>query len=277
MIVILTYGKVSSISLRSVLQRQFPGDVFYTHGRQPELMKVVEEFCAAVPERGAPMKAEAFIDNPEIDRRLALAHATGEPVAVLVGIRDPIARSVSASLQVLETFFPECQTDTDEGTAERLAEALTAVWSQGGRGLDPVGTMVDVAIRAPFDWLQTEIEQPFGFDLLAEAFDTGLGYRVYVRGQVSLLLYRQENAPGAIEAGLAQLFPPHLFRLPLENITNDKGQEGLYTALKRRFRLPAETLDVIYGNPYVSHFMSPDEISAAKARWTATAPQPSPL
>ena len=132
MIVILTYGKVSSISLRTMLQREFPGDVFYSHGRQPPTVGVVEAFCDFSPDRGTPMRADAFVDNAEIDRRLDTARATGEHVTVVVGIRDPVIRSASASLQVLETFFPECQADTEEHTAECLAAALHTVWMGDG-------------------------------------------------------------------------------------------------------------------------------------------------
>jgi hypothetical protein len=270
MIVILTYGKVGSLSLRAALTNRFGGEVFYTHGLQAGTTGVIERLVQSAPAINTSGMAAAFSDNSEIRRRMN----AGEPITLVVGVREPVARSLSALMQIAPTVYAD-QIDEDiPASAGRLAAILAELWTGKGEANSPVEQMARLAVRAPLTWLRDEIEAPFGFDLTAEPFDFERNYRILVRDNIRLMLYRMEGRTTAVEAGLRDLFPGEDFSLPRRNITADKETHGIYDVLKQTFRLPGREMERIYASRYVAHFLTTPEMNNAMTRWSLPKAQP---
>lgn len=273
MIIILTYGKVASQSLQAMAEREFPGEVYYSHGLQTQIVSIVDDFARHARTDSSGLCA-AFQDNSAILEGLKRALQTGDDVTIISGVRDPVMRSLSAAVQNLHMMFDDCVEDDPSVTAENLAARIESLWLFNVSDDDPIARMCQATICAPLFWLSEEIEKPFGLDILSHPFDVNRGFALIRKKNISLLLYRQESAPQAIEVGLQELFPGRRFTLPRKNQAKDKSTVGIYETLNAIFRLPRDKLISIYANPYVRHFFSEEEISSLVTRWQSlTAPK----
>jgi hypothetical protein len=275
MILILTYAKVCTTSITQLLTERFPGEVFRSHGLGRWLHDPLARVFASndLSMRGVRL----FHDEaPAIADRLATAMAQGEQVTIISGMRDPIARSLSVAMQNFEDCFIDCLGPSVQATAEAVAARIVDLWLHDGHDEDPVQAWLKLMIRAPFRWFREEIERPFGIDLKAQPFDMDLGYSILYQKNVRLLLFRQENAPTAIEKGLAELFPGMEVTLPHVNEGGIKSTGEIYRALQDCFRLPRAALEKIYTHPDIKPYYGETEIAEAVRRWAAPRPWVSP-
>lgn len=268
MILVLTYGKVCSTSLYTMLRACFPGEVYYAHVLQDRLTRVVADFLDHARTDTSGLR-NLMSGNGPIHARLDEARRNGEPIHVICAVRDPIERSLSGAIQALPMLFEECISADPRATAAHLANRLADLWMHDRGDEGPLRRMVEASIRGPLSWLAEEIEAPFGLDLRGVPFDTERGYAVFENGPVRLLLFRHENVPGAVEEGLSRLFPGRTFVLPRLNAGAEKPWGEVYRHLREAFRLPAATLQDIYADPYVRHYYTDAERSAAIRRWSA--------
>lgn len=271
MLLILTYAKVCTTSLYSLLAERFAGDVFRSHGLEPWILDPLESFVTASQSDTAGLRAS--FDNAPIRERLTSARSTGEVVTIMSGVRDPIERSLSVAMQNIDVAFADCVSSSAEATAQAIAERLTGLWLLEGDLEDASQIFLQRMIRAPLMWFEEEINKPFGFDLRSHPFDRAQGYSIQSKDNVRLLLFRHEDAPKAIESGLSALFPGMVFTLGRENSGSDKPTADIYRRLKECFRLPRAALEAIYAHPDVSHYYSREEIAAAIDRWAEVAPR----
>lgn len=265
LIVIHSYGKVASSALLVAVASRFPGAVRFSHGMQPRIQSLIDGYLRLVG-TDANRLGPVMADGLAIRGMIPQAIATGRPVAMITGMREPVARSLSVALQMVSSLFAgDIVADPDEA-ATRLGRHLRELWLDPA-GDDPSRRVAEYAVQAPLFWFAEEIEQPFGFDLLAQPFDRDQGYQLLEHGGIRLLLYRQEDAPAGIEAGLARLLPGSQITLARVNDASHKGEAAIYARLKESFRLPREALARIYDNPYVRHFYDQQDIDGFVARW----------
>lgn len=263
MILVHSYGKVASTSLQAALSAAFPDQVNYSHGLRPKTLAVAEAYQSATGHIGN----WGFLQEvPAVLARFQAAHKAGQTVDVITGVRDPVTRSLAAAMQMVDYLFSECISPDAEATACRLVPRLRDLWVNDTDNDDPVRRMAEWIIRAPLFWLNREIEEAFGFDLLRHAFDPHVGYRLLEHEGIRLLLYRIEDAPYGIERGLAHLYPDRNIKLPVLNEGRRKETGEVYERLKAVFRLPYDRLAEIYENPYVAHFYR-REAQSSIARW----------
>ncbi|BBU64154.1 hypothetical protein MSC49_40890 (plasmid) [Methylosinus sp. C49] len=270
MILVLTYAKVCTTSLYHLLTKRFPGDVFRSHGLTAWTHEPLEAFVEAASGNTAGLRT--VLDNAASLERLDRARTTGETVTLISGVRDPIARSLSVAMQNLEVAFADCLGPSAEATAEAVAARVCDLWLRDTPDGDPGRTFLERMIRAPLYWFEEEIRKPFGFDLPVQAFDRAQGYSILTRDNFRLLLFRHDNAPAAIEKGLAELFPGMDVTLPHDNIGVEKPTSDIYRAVQDCFRLPRSALETIYAHPDVSAYFGEDEIVVAIDRWAEVAP-----
>lgn len=271
MLLILTYAKVCTTSLHSLLAERFTGDVFRSHGLEQWILDPLERFLTVSTANTAGLRAS--FDNAPIRERLAHARATGEMITIISGVRDPIERSLSVAMQNLDVAFADCLSSSAEASAQAVAERVSDLWLHDAGADDASRAFLQHMIRAPLMWFEEELDRPFGFDLREHPFDRTQGYSIQSKDNVRLLLFRHENAPTAIENGLAALFPGMVFSLSRENTGLDKPTADIYRALKACFRLPRSALEAIYAHPDVSQYYSEEEIAVAIDRWAEAAPR----
>ncbi|MGI8840519.1 MAG: hypothetical protein ACR2F8_07050 [Caulobacteraceae bacterium] len=217
---------------------------------------------------------------------IAAARARGQPVKVITGMRDPVARSLSVA-GFLADFCGRAGgalSARDGADAAAVVAFVGDLWEAVLADAEPAGSFERLAWRmvgAYRTWFDEELAAVFGLDLLAARLPPGApwpaggGARRLSAAGVELLAYRAEDmgdgAPGRpalLAAGAAFLETPGV-ALPALNTAATRRSWPLYAETRARFRLPAAQLAAIYAAPAVRAFYAPEEIAGFKARWSA--------
>jgi len=94
-----------------------------------------------------------------------------------------------------------------------------------------------------------------------------MGYRIYRRNNVDLLLIRLENLNQCAAAAFKEFLDIDGFTLIDANVASEKVYAPLYKEMKGRIRLPESYLDAMYQSKYTRHFYSEEEIRRFRERW----------
>ena len=108
-----------------------------------------------------------------------------------------------------------------------------------------------------------------GIDPLQVPFDRERGYAIAHRDNVVLLLYRVEDLPGGLAAGLSALLARPIDAVATENRAVGKPYASLYREFRERFRIPRDLAEWIYAtNVIAQHFYSDEEIEGFVRKWS---------
>ncbi len=209
---------------------------------------------------------------------VARARAEGRPIAVISGMRDPVARSISL-VSFLADFCGHADgglSGRDQASAEAVCAFLHGVWEAVLTGREPAGSFERLAWRmvgAYRTWFDEELRAVFAIDIFSAPFPSGGGAQRLSAPGMEALIYRAEDMTPGAPAGRALqkaagtfLGTPNLV-WPQLNTAATRRSYPLYLQTRERFRLPAASLESIYDAPAVRHFYSAEEIAAFKARW----------
>ncbi|MEQ8841674.1 MAG: putative capsular polysaccharide synthesis family protein [Acidimicrobiales bacterium] len=187
-------------------------------------------------------------------RRFASTSPTDPKWEIVTGVRDPVARSISAFFHAGErsdnvdpTLAPD-EVDLDELRARWVA----TYW----RG-------------ASFDWFSQELESTTGIDVFATPFPHAAGHETYANERFRVLLVRNEDIDRVGAEALARfLATPHRTP-PASNRSDDKQYGGIYRRFLDTLTVPDEILDHAYESRLAAHFYTPQERSAFRQKWTS--------
>jgi hypothetical protein len=172
---------------------------------------------------------------------------------VVCGVRDPVARSVSAIFQMGDEF----------GFFED---------AEGDRGLDAIAarvTSLHAENRAGLDWFSTGLQAVTGVDVYGVPFDHDAGWQIYESGRFRVLLIRFEDLARVAPTALARFLRLRdLPSLPTKNVGSDKPYADLYRRFLAADALPGSVLDEAYSCQLATHFYTPAERAAFRDRWT---------
>jgi len=171
---------------------------------------------------------------------------------VICGVREPIARGVSAYF-----YRPR---------------PATTVRTHGDRDVDASARAVGqyVAGLAGHDWFEEELRSMTGIDVYAKPFEPGRGFATYEAGRFRVLVVRSEDlrrvGPAALAAHLGLADPvPILDR----NLGEDHLAGDAYTLFKRTVRFPRPLVESAYDTRLARHFYDAAEIEGFIRRWSA--------
>jgi hypothetical protein len=176
---------------------------------------------------------------------------------VVTLVRDPVARNLSAFFEVLEYQMDyDLQDNLRAKGAEAVAEDLCELF------LDRYPDH-----EFPLTFFES-FARVVGVDVFATAFPRDIGYEVYTKGAVTVLLLRLEDLDRCSRQAFRQAFGLEHFELVGKNVGSDKAYSEIYRRVQRRIRLPDSYLSKMYGSKYATHFYSAKEIEQFRAKWT---------
>lgn len=249
-VLIYSLGKVGTTSLATVLDQQFHVPVVHCH-------EIAQVPSPADWERRHPdshgVVPPAAWRGDYIARRMRR-----DPSArwdIICGVRDPVARHVSALFQHRGTFGVREHDDEDQEIAA-IEHAIAMQFREGEAGLD---------------WFDAELHEVTGVDVFAEPFPHDAGYQIYENGRFRVLLIRFEDLARVGPSAVAAFLGVQIAEVPHENVGAQKSYQALYRRFLERGVITDESLDLAYGSRLATHFYTAHEIEAFRARWRASA------
>lgn len=159
------------------------------------------------------------------------ARLSGETVKIVTGVREPLARNISAYFQTMPDDFVSSE-PIEDVHGEFLAFGAHYV---------------------PNVWFDLELKRHFGLDVYAHKFDKDRGYSVIREAGIEVFVYRMENLDDAIEA-LGDFLGRPGVKLAASNRASDKPIATTYEAFRKSFVPPEGLRADLYGSRYFRHF-----------------------
>jgi len=212
---------------------------------------------------------------------VAAATAEGRRIRLICGIRDPVARSLSAFSYFADICGHRKRTLSGRdpnACVETAVQALNSVWESIYADEEPVESFEWLLYRMVGlfrTWFTEELLEPLGVDIQSSRFPKGEGALRVRSGNVDALVYRVEDmSPGApaygrLLAAAADFLDTPLPAWPSVNRAESRLRSRAFNRqVRESFRLPNHLLDAIYTEPIVTHFYGPGEIETFQSHWS---------
>jgi hypothetical protein len=287
MIIVHQMAKVASLSWVEALQSAAPAFAAPMHShfivkrnldRLAEVLAMSGE-CQTISNRLIPR--DILRKGRAAAGAIAGTRAEGGAVRLICGIRDPVARSLSLYSFLTDFCGHNRRTLTgrDAGASVQAAlETLRCAWESVYSGDEPDHSFEWLLCRMVGlfrTWFTEELLEPLGVDVRSSHIPERGGALRVRRGNVDVLVYRVEDmspdAPAydSLRAAAADFVEMPLPEWPMINRAESRQRSQQFNEnVLREFRLPAPLLDIIYGEPIVSHFYRAEEIAAFRAHWS---------
>lgn len=238
-----TMGKVGSGSIqRSLKKAGFKAG--HIHYIDEENVNNIN----AIYQKSGISQNQAFLDfTSEVRTNFPLWLASG--VKIIIGVRDPVSRALSAMFQNYELLRHKKPTDDLCGYFEELNQRST--------------------YNTPLRWFDIEPKKVIGFDVYGSEFNKSLGYQVYQCGLSSILVYRLGLSDIILEALLSN-FCGRKVELVKFNFAENKDYANIYSNLKQALSIENDLLQEIYNSQYAKHFWSEVENQSFIGQWSSS-------
>lgn len=198
-----------------------------------------------------------------------------EPVKIVTGIREPVARDISLFFELLDDGFWWVEDEQEKKSLKkRCLEFCYAMigkhsvsshksynynWAHYWNEHAQYGAM--------FDWFDLELKETFGMDVFQYKFDKEKGYSVIKKDNVELFLFRMDVLDSLNEP-LGEFLKIDNFCLPQYNVGGNKGYKYIYQQMIKEIQLPEEYLDFYYhNNERMDFFYTEDQKEQMLKQW----------
>lgn len=273
-------AKVASRSWSGLLNRHCPDAlVSHFHAISNKRIRKIEGWMEAsadtqtikhltLPRLGRP--------KPDIAPYIADGKWVGPSAVLISGVRDPVARAISATgfLGNRLGYTRAAVTPRDGGTVDNVLELFhraVAVAREGDPGDDTLVSLLG-GIIGDFDlWFEEEVNSAFGLDIKTASFDREACALTLERGH-KLFVYRMEDLKDpACRARVVQtagrLTGKSFGPFPSFDVSGERRYQALYRPVVEKLKLDQDTLDWFYNNETMTKFYSAAEIEGFRKRW----------
>jgi hypothetical protein len=257
--VLLLYqmGKVGSSTVFASLQAAGHTNAIKVHYLSDQGLSRADELYASAPVRlPVPYRTQS-----EQIRRLLRSRNDVMWKAISL-VREPIARDVSAFIQMIDMLHPQFIRD---GTPD-IRAITRAVRLQ----------FLGFSERRSYtcQWFEEELHSVFGLDVFSGKFDPAQGWVRLRQENLDLLILRTESLDETIGPATAEFLgaPVPLVRHSSRRSSKLQAayQKPWYDLIVSGVRLPQVLCERIYASRYSRHFYSSAERAQFIDRWAAT-------
>lgn len=287
MILVFQMAKVASRSWVKALRDQCSDkQVFHFHSVSSKSLTLFDEIMRAKGDRQTIKYLKTiparFIGTPsgEIAPLFDCGTWRGEKTNLIAGVRDPVARAVSAVgfgtnyLGYTRQNVTVRDTTDVANLTDLFFKVLRVAQDLEDADEDSLVRYLAYLLSDYRYWFQDELRGAFGIDVSGTEFDFDKSALVDV-GQHRALIYRVEDL-GHPERGKSLITTTNrLFGCNLDHIPpdNKKGEQRFYAFYKRfvdSVRLSGVDLDWFYDHPVVEKFYTEDEVAMFRKRWAVS-------
>jgi hypothetical protein len=189
----------------------------------------------------------------------------GKKWKIITLVRDPIARNISVFFQWPNMIITEL--NGKYNISSKIYNYNVEIKKE----------QIDILIRIfldkvkhelPLTYFYSQFLEMLGIDIYSETFPKSLGYKIYYRGQIEILLVRLENLNTVAREAFKEFLGIENLVIKASNIgTHKKDFGSLYRVFKERIKLPVPYIEMMYNSQYAQHFYTQAEIHNFKRRW----------
>ncbi|MBR1636195.1 MAG: hypothetical protein IJ682_14215 [Lachnospiraceae bacterium] len=185
-------------------------------------------------------------------------------VKILSGVREPLARDLSAFFQTQAGFF---EYDASKGDFKNRIEHMMGILWETARNFGNGGVC---AYGYSFGWYDVEFKNKLGIDIFEQPFDKEKGYTIYRKGSVEIFLYRLEDL-NSLEGEIQKFLGRDDFKILHTNNAEEKNISFIYKELKEKYSFPKGWVKLYYDdNERVDYFYTKEEQAAFLKKWNIT-------
>ena len=214
-------GKVGSSSIYAALEQSESFDAYQTHN-----------FLSRAEPKDMVQHHAHHVVNTLIPE--------GRSIRFISGVRDPMARNISA-------FF------------QNLPAEVTTI----DQALERFEIDVQQEVLVTRNWFDQHVRSVLGINVFEREADFSRGGHVAAG---NFLILRLEDPQEAREQAVARFLDLDSFSMPRVNVGSEKPYSALYAEFKKRFRPTKALVEATFDSQYVNHFY-PESRDAMKARW----------
>ena len=183
--------------------------------------------------------------RPDIKERLH------EPLNVIVPIREPMARNISAFFQKIDFY----EFALDKTSVDKLYKTFLNKYR----------------ITYPDEWFRKELTYTFAVDPYGVPFNHSDGYQFYQDGVNTILIIRLEDCERVLPEAMEKLVGVPI-QMKRDNASDAiKRRFGIekYYRIFKNLKFPKHFVDKHYELEYAKHFYTEKEIQEFKKKWTS--------
>jgi hypothetical protein len=185
---------------------------------------------------------------------------------IITLVRDPIARNVSHFFQWPNMII---QKKNDKYYVESPVYNYKEILDK-----DSEGILISIFLNKMNDhtsileWFDSELKKFFNIDVYETEFPKDRGYKIYTRGNVSVLLIKLEKLNNIAEIAFREFLGVDVSKLKNQNLGENKEYSSVYKRFKECAKLPESYLDLMYKSKFALHFYSNEEIRSFRKNWS---------
>lgn len=238
-ILVHSMGKVGSSSIYRAAQKLDEWETLHTHQLNRKTLAHFIETVSSKP--GHVRDSSRFLANMDHYSR----------IKVITGVRDPVARNISAFFENIGSF----------GFKPPFDEV----------GVDDV---IDSFLRNyrheyPAIWFDLQLRDPLGIDVFEYGLDFESAGPTILHERYEVLLLRAEDSNERKAARIAKFLDVAEFELGIENVGSDRAYSDTYAAFKDTFKPTREFLAEMYESRFAQYFYSQKELQGFFERWSS--------
>jgi hypothetical protein len=172
---------------------------------------------------------------------------------IITIVRDPIAREISS-------FF-EANRLRLELKSMKIEDLIEIFWKQKN------------LTNRQGNWLNNELNNYLGIDVYSIDFPKDKGHKI-VRDndkRIEILLLKLERFEKDLRNSLIEFFGLDEIIIKTRRRTQNTNYFDTYNLFKNSIIFPTEFLEEIYGQPWIRHFYTEEEIEKFKIKWSRNA------
>ena len=233
-VLVHSMGKVGSYSVFKAVQATRKFRTLHTHQLN---RKTIDRYSNVVETTPGHIKQSLqFLTESSPD----------DKIKIIIGIRDPMNRNISAFFENLEHFDLAYDGSYD---TDKLIESFNQKYSH----------------HVPVRWFETQVRIPLGLNLFEHNW--GLPRRAII-GRFDVLIDRVEDSKNVRGKALKEFLDCPDLKLKRMNVGQEKPYSDLYSAFKLHYRPSSEMLDLLYKSDYVRFFYSAAERETLRGVWS---------
>ena len=247
-VAVFTMGKVGSSAIHATVAAELDRPSIQCHRVTKAGLRASDEW-----HRRHGTGTKANVAGPSLHWLFAKAR-DGRKTDIICGVRDPIARDVSAAFQNGQRFglFDVERPTLSKGDIESIQSYIIKFRE---------------STLSTETWFDNELKPATGIDVWESSFDDAKGYQTYENDRCRVLLLRFENLQSIASEAFEAFFSVPGVTLQERNVGTQKKYSTLYRQFKEEAKFPSSVLDSAYSSRYSQHFYTPTEIAGFRSQW----------